>query len=338
MSGASVSVFGQDVMKVLRPKVNTLLSECMQIANYRLLETAQNADAMLEMGSTATSLGVVAAWPFESLAPLLWLPSVMQQPSSSHSSDAPRAYISKKTGGYQVYGQIEVPLRTGGPNHSSNFQKKAEQAAGQQNMEINDPEVAQEAFHQAFSDAKLAQAQAQAARNEVQRLQAALKKLQQRGIGKQEKRPMWGAGGTRLPDNHKDKQQERAPAVLELQVKKDQMKKCEAQLNMQCHDAAEQIYVLQLELMRREQRASLAQSPRLSSDALPHLMSNLSRSQFLEELERQMIPPDEEKDETPTPSRTRRGSVFAGKRSAKKGGTEERTLLPSIPQPKYGGE
>jgi len=324
---SGVSVYVQDVLKVLRPKINTMLSECMQIANYRLLETAKKADAMLEIGSTATSLGVVAAWPFESLSPLLWLPSVMQRPPSSHSSDAPRAYIPKKTGGYQVYGRVEVPLRIGVQNYSSNFQKKVEQAAGQQNMDDNDPEVAQDAFHQAFSDAKLAQAQAQAAGNEVQRLQAALKKLQEREHGKQEKRPTWGAGGTRLPGNHKDKQQERAPVVLELEMKKDQMKKHEAQLNLQCRDAIEHIYVLQLELMRRDQRASLAKSPRLGSDALPHL-PNLSRSQFFEELERQMKPPEEEEAKSPTPRRVQRGTISAG--STKIGGKDVRSSLPSI--------
>jgi len=327
ISGAPALVIGQEALKVLRPKINTLLSECMQIANYRLLETAKKADAMLEMGSTATSLGVVAAWPFESLSPLLWLPSVMQPPPSSHSSDAPRAYIPKKTGGYQVYGRVEVPLRIGAQNHSSNSQKKAEQAAGEQIMDDNDPDAAQEAFHQAFSDAKLAQAQAQAARNEVQRLQAALKKLQERENAKQEKRPTWGAGGTRLPDNHKDKQQEHAPAVLELEMKKDQMKKREAQLNLQCRDTSEHIYVLQLELTRREQRATLVMSPRLTSDALPHL-SNLSRSQFFEDLERQMRPPDEEEAKSPTPRRVQCGTISAG--STKIGGKDVRSSLPSI--------
>mmetsp|Transcript_46284 Transcript_46284/g.83429 ORF Transcript_46284/g.83429 Transcript_46284/m.83429 type:complete len:577 (+) Transcript_46284:58-1788(+) len=335
MSGAPGQLFGQEVMKILRPKVNALLTECMQIASYRLLQTASRADAILELGSTATSAGHVAAWPFEILAPLLWLPAVMPPPPSALTASSSRdaRHIPKKTGGLQIYGRVEIPLHSLHPTKAED--EAADGANGTQNaIEQDDPEVVQEAFYHTFSDAKLAQGQALAARHEVQRLEAALKSLQDRAREKQAKKPSWGAPPPR-PGSEQNETHV-AHEVTELEQKKQELKKKEAQLDLQCRELSDQLYGLQMEVVRREQRATIHWKK--LRQALPELISSLSKSSIMKQLEMQLTLPDvagarkATGDEEVVPQRTARGSVLPGSAMKTKRGTTmpTHTFLPNI--------
>eukprot|EP00440_Ansanella_granifera_P032369 gb/GFBE01035125.1/.p1 GENE.gb/GFBE01035125.1/~~gb/GFBE01035125.1/.p1 ORF type:complete len:467 (+),score=110.44 gb/GFBE01035125.1/:1-1401(+) len=267
---------GPEDIRQMRPKVTAMLRECMQMANFRLIQALAKNQELLQV-EARDMLKFEAAWPYETLSPLAWVPHIRKS-QLELSGERVLSHAFLKSDSKPVYGRVEIWL-----HHRSHTAEQDRSPQGQFNpLDSHKPEVLHEAFQQAFAEAKMAQAQAQAAQNEVQRLRGAVDKMKKRSAGSEPTAPCWVAGSPRSASS-RDLAQAGAKgggksSVSQSAAKREQLRLTEAKLEAQLLDIEKQNLQLEIEIKRQEQRKALlnlSTSPRAAAaaaEALPKLI------------------------------------------------------------------
>mmetsp|Transcript_5364 Transcript_5364/g.16738 ORF Transcript_5364/g.16738 Transcript_5364/m.16738 type:complete len:489 (+) Transcript_5364:44-1510(+) len=252
--------------RLLHNKAAALYGECLGLALCRLRATAAPRASEPQ---DQQHQGLVHAWPHALLAPLLWLPFSLlrEEPTKvvlpSREKAAKRAFKHLTT--------MEVKLVGSSPR-----EELAETEAPEDEAELGPAALAprlREAFQQAVSEARLAEAQAVAAQKDVQRLQAALERLRRSAQQRRAKALQVGAAcrGANGPSKEwtcasgggaaalKAEAARASPAaVAQLKARRDQLKRAEAYLSSELQEVERQNQRLLSELQRRQERHGTA--------------------------------------------------------------------------------
>eukprot|EP00933_Yihiella_yeosuensis_P076017 TRINITY_DN8561_c0_g2_i5.p1 TRINITY_DN8561_c0_g2~~TRINITY_DN8561_c0_g2_i5.p1 ORF type:complete len:698 (+),score=137.58 TRINITY_DN8561_c0_g2_i5:88-2181(+) len=277
-----------DQTAIIQKKAASLYEECLRLATGRLAIANKNRSKVKSaVGAEDLLWRTVsqASWPFLVTSPLQWLPLFTQKSLLHMKKVGSPKFLTKVP--IRAQGKVMIPgigvilsQAVGGDRgifqrmgSSESREDLGAKGKGKGSMKSKDPK---QEFEDAVLEARAAQAQAQAAQSEVQRLKAALAAQQKRAAQKDDKKKtLAGAGGVMNSSIQSFGSSSSFGSVStkkpqsKLHERRQQLLRIHAEVLQRLEDLERQNKRLDLELQRREQRATMSFQPVTGGELFP---------------------------------------------------------------------